>query len=203
MGVTIHYRGKLDDPAKVDDLRRELTDIGESIGWKWQTLDDDWSLPPNATLVPTAKGATIEGHLGLKGIALIPPGRSEPVSFLFDSKGRLRSIMNVILLGEGRIKPEDAWISVKTQFLSPDAHIWIIGLLKHIQRRHIVNLEVSDEGGYWETGDRAALVAKMQLLNEKIAWLAGELSSERFAGLAGSSAEEIADRIEAFLREKR
>jgi hypothetical protein len=49
MGVTIHYRGKLDDLAQVENLRRELADIAESIGWKWQTLDEDWSIPSSAT----------------------------------------------------------------------------------------------------------------------------------------------------------
>lgn len=203
MGVTIHYRGRLDDPGRVEDLRRELADIGASIGWTWRTLDDDWLIPPNATLVHNGNVATIKGHLGLKGIDLIPPGKSEALSFLFDAQGHLRSVMDVILLGEGQITPDMAWMSVKTQFLSPDAHVWIIGLLKYLKKRYITDLEVSDEGGFWETGDREALVAKMQLLNDKLAWLAGELASERFAGLAGLSAEEIASRIEAFLREKR
>ena len=41
MGVTIHYRGKLDDSGRVGDLQRELADIAESIGWKWRVLEDD------------------------------------------------------------------------------------------------------------------------------------------------------------------
>jgi hypothetical protein len=40
----------------------------------------------------------------------------------------------------------------------------------------------------------------MRLLNGKLAWLSGELASDRFADLAGLSAEEIASRIEDFLR---
>ena len=64
----------------------------------------------------------------------------------------------------------------------------------------LTNLEVSDEGSFWETGDRAVLEAKMRLLNEKMAWLAGELSSGRFADRTGLSAEDIAARIEDFLR---
>ena len=49
----------------------------------------------------------------------------------------------------------EAWVSVKTQFDSPDTHIWIIGLLKYLKKRYIANLEVRDEGEYWETGNRA------------------------------------------------
>jgi len=202
MGVTIHYRGKLDDLGRVDDLRLELADIAQSIGWKCQTLDDDWAIPPGASMVHSGGRATIKGHLGLKGIIVTPEGPSESLNFLFDAKGRLSSAMNVILEGEGRITQDQAWNFVKTQFLSPDVHIWIIGLLKYIKRRYISNLEVSDEGGYWETGDRDALVAKINLLNEKMAWLTREFTSKRFADLAGLSAEDIASRIEHFLRRR-
>jgi hypothetical protein len=203
MGVTIHYRGMLNDPGRLEDLKQELADIAESVGWKWQTLDDAWSIPPSATLVHTDGRATIHGHLGLKGINLIPGGASESLSFLFDANGRLSSVMNVILRCEGRFAPDEGWVFVKTQFLSPDDHVWIIGLLKYLKKRYLSNLEVSDEGGYWETGDRAALEANMRLINDKMAWLTRELASERFAGLAGLSADEIASRIEEFVRKKR
>lgn len=201
MGVTIHYRGKLDDPGRVGDLQRELADIAESIGWKWRVLEDDWSVPPSASLVHRNGHATISGHLGLRGIDLIPAGEaSEPVSFLFIADGQLRSVMNVVLECEGQLAPETSWVSVKTQFLSPDAHIWIIGLFKYLKKHYLSNLEVSDEGGYWETGDRAALEAKMRFLNERIAALADHLTSERFSDLTGLSANDIATRIEDFLR---
>ena len=203
MGVTIHYRGTIDDPGRVGDLQRELADIAESIGWKWRTLNDDWSIPPSATLVHAGGQATIDGHLGLKGIDLIPAGVSEPLSFLFDAGGHLSSIMNVILRCEGQIAPDEPWISVKTQFLSPDAHVWIIGLLKYLKKQYLANLEVSDEGGFWETGNREALEAKMRLLNDKLTWLSRELASERFADMVGLSAEDVASRIEDFLRKKR
>ena len=64
MGVTIHYRGKLDDPGRVGDLQRELADIADRVGWKSHILDGDWSIPPNATLAHAEGGATIRGNLG-------------------------------------------------------------------------------------------------------------------------------------------
>ena len=201
MGATIQYRGKIDDPARVGDLQRELADIAGSIGWKWHTLDDDWSIPPSAKLAHVEGCATIIGHLGLRGIDLIPAEEAaEPVSFMFDATGQLSSVMDVILNCEGPISPEVPWVFVKTQFVSPDTHIWIIGLLKYLKKHYLSNLEVDDEGGYWATGDRAALVTKMRFLDEKMASLANELASVRFANMAGLSAEEIAKRIENFLR---
>ena len=35
MGVTIHYRGIIDEPARVRDLQRELADIAKSMGWEY------------------------------------------------------------------------------------------------------------------------------------------------------------------------
>jgi len=38
--------------------------------------------------------------------------------------------MDMILQCEGRTTPDSAWVSMKTQFLTPDVHVWIVGLLK-------------------------------------------------------------------------
>ena len=40
--------------------------------------------------------------------------------------------MGVVLICEGSLKPEDAWIAVKTQFAGPEIHPWIVGLLKYL-----------------------------------------------------------------------
>ena len=77
MGVTLHYRGNIDEPERVKDLQMELADIANSMGWKYSLLNDDWTVPPNAILVHKQGSATIKGHLGLKGIALVPGGGGE------------------------------------------------------------------------------------------------------------------------------
>jgi len=201
MGVTIHYRGKMDDPERVQDLQRELADIAKSMGWEHSLLDDDWTVPPDAALVHEQGLATIIGHLGLKGISLLPGDDGEPLSFFIDATGRIRSIMDMILQGEDRTAPDNAWVSMKTQFLSPDSHAWIVGLLKYLQKRYFSDLQVNDEGGFWETGDRATLEAKMRLLNEKMDQLKMDFATESLGDLSGLSAEEIATRIEDFLKD--
>jgi hypothetical protein len=72
----------------------------------------------------------------------------------------------------------------------------MIGLLKYLKKRYIFDLQVSDEGEYWETGDIRILKKKMNLIDEKLDQIANDLSSNRFCDLAGLSAEEIASRIE-------
>ena len=200
MGVTIHYRGTMDDPRQIEDLQRELADIAACMDWKTHLLDDDWDVPPSATLEHGERGATIKGHLGLKGISLIPPENGEALSFYVDANGHLRSIIDMIWQSEGL--SDIGWCFTKTQFVGPDTHIWIVGLLKYLQKRYFSNLEVSDEGEFWETGDRATLEAKMRLINEKMNELQIDLATGSFGDLTGLTAEQIADRIETYLKKQ-
>ncbi len=196
MGVSIHYRGRLESPDRLPELRENLMGIASNMGWEYRLLDEDWSVPANAVLEHNGETAEIGGCLGLKGIQLKPPGESETLDFFFNAKGHLLSPMNVILIQEGVLEPDDAWISVKTQFLTPEMHVMIIGLLKYIREHHLPGLEVDDEGEYWETGDYRKLENKMKLVQEKINYLSRELSSKCLGDMAGLSADEIADRIE-------
>lgn len=201
MGVTLHYRGTMDDIEQVTELQSELADIAKILGWSYRLMDDDWAVLPNATLVHEHGFATIKGHLGLKGISLLPTEGGEALSFFMDVNGRLRSIMDMIPPANHRSFPDSAWVSVKTQFLSPDVHVWIVGLLKYLQKRYFSNLEVNDEGGFWETGDKVALTEKIRLLNEKIGDLK-DFTSVLIGVFPGLTAEEIADQIERFLKKQ-
>lgn len=199
MGVSIHYRGRLDSTDHLPALRNALMSFASSIGWRCRILDEDWNVPANTILEHRGETPEIKGHLGLKGIQLVPPGESEPLEFFFDSRGDLRSPMNVVLVQDGILASDDAWISVKTQFMSAKMHVLIIGLLKYIKEHHIPKLEVSDEGGFWETGDYRNLVEKMRLIENKLDYLSRELSSDYFGNSGSPSADEIAERIEVLL----
>ena len=193
MGVSIHYRGRLDETDLLPSLCDEVGDIADSMGWPATTLDDDWSTSPDATL---KNGGKVEGHLGLKGIQITPHPDSEPLVLFFDRDGYLRSPMTMLLILDGTLQPEMAWVPMKTQFSSPDTHVWVVGLLKYLKKRYISNLEVSDESEYWDTGDRAKLEDDMSLLNGKLHHLSGVISTGRMGDLTGLSADEIASRIE-------
>ena len=69
------------------------------------------------------------------------------------------------------------------------------------RKPYISNLEVSDEGGYWDTGDRKELEDKMNFLNDKLNSLSASISSGNMGDLSNLSADEIADRIEKFFKE--
>lgn len=200
MGVSIHYRGRLNDVGQLARLCEELADIAAAMGWESTGLDDDWERPANARLRVTPSGAHIDGHLGLKGIQITGAG-AESLSFFFDREGNLRCPASMVLILDGTLDPQEAWVSVKTQFASPEVHVWIIGLLKYLKKRYVSDLQVSDEGQYWETGDIRILKDKMDLINEKIEHISSELSSCRFGDVSGLSAEQIALRIEHLLLE--
>jgi len=163
MGISIHYKGKLDDLSNITDLMDELEDIANSIGWKCTRLDDDWDKPCNARIQHSTRGAKITGNLGLKGIILHPSDNTEILPFLFKSQGNMTS-----MIGALNKHPYDKIVSLKTQFGYNNTHIWIIGLLKYIQSKYVSNLVVTDEGGIWEGGSENQLRKKKAFVSGAI-----------------------------------
>lgn len=202
MGISLHYRGKLADIKKIRIVCDELTDIAAAMNWPTVSLDEDWLKPADAKVVATEYGVQIKGYLSLKGIQFTVNPKCEPLCFFFDSEGNLRDPISIIRILEGNLKPEDAWISVKTQFSCPETHIWIIGLLKYLKKQYIPDLQVSDEGEYWDTGNIEILKEKMALLTGKIDTIANELSCANVGDISGYSTDEIVLMIEELLRKK-
>ena len=200
MGVSIHYQGRINSINLLPVLVEEIGDIARSMGWPSVTLDDDWSIPADAELTP---GGTIRGHLGLKGIQITPHPDAEPMDLFFDSSGYLRSPITMLMIINGTHNPENACVSMKTQFSSPETHIWVIGLLKYLKKRYISNLHVFDEGACWDTGDRQLLEEKMGIINRALQFLSSSISSGRMGDLSGLSAEEIAERIEQLFKNRK
>jgi hypothetical protein len=54
---------------------------------------------------------------------------------------------------------------VKTQFASADIHVMLIELFRQLEPL-FQELCVEDEGGYWETGDRAELLEARRQVDE-------------------------------------
>ncbi|MFO7876402.1 MAG: hypothetical protein R6U55_07485 [Desulfovermiculus sp.] len=197
MGITIHYRGKLNDPAEIDAVTDIVQQRAVAKGWSWTHIDDDWDAEVDAQLVHTSKGhLELTGHAGLKGFSLDIDPKCEVVPLLFDSSGYLRSIFSFFDLGSAR---DGDTIAVKTQFAPPEAHIQIIELLRELKQRFIADLEVMDEGEYWETEDRDLLERKMAGLQGHIDFLSDALRSEHCKGLRGLPPEELAREIERML----
>ena len=202
MGASIHYRGKMADISSIDVLCDELALVADKMGWTCTHLDDSWSKPADATIEVTEKGSQITGHLALKGIAFSISPKCESLRFFFDAAGNLCDPVSMTLICEGALKPEDVWIAVKTQFAGPETHIWIVGLLKYIQEHYLPELQVRDEGEFWETGNHETLKEKMNLINNKIDVISRQLSRVTGNHLEKLSADDLVSMIEALILNK-
>jgi len=137
----------------------------------------------------------------VKGVTIIPEPDGEAFSFTFDRDGAVRSLMGMISILDGSTEPEEAWVSIKTQFVGPEFHTWVVGLLKYLKKKYMSDLEVRDESEYWESGDLDKLKEKMVFLYERIDFLTNRLNRGVLGDTTVLSAEEIADRIERVLRD--
>ncbi len=160
MGITIFYRGSLEDLSLIDPIQQEVIKFCHSMNWKYRLTNEDMSKPFNARLARTDKGAEIEGHIPLRGISVESDPDNETLSLLFNPEGKLTSFLREIFIHERSIPPDEDWLFVKTQFGTVDAHIAIVKLLQYLKQSYIPNLEVNDDGEYWETADKERLIAR-------------------------------------------
>jgi hypothetical protein len=182
MGVSLHYQGGLGAGASLPELFEELEDIARSMGWPVRRIALDAENPV------------------FEGVILDPGDKTESLAFLFDREGRLRNLVDLVC---GQFEPDPRcsyFVSVKTQYGEIRTHLWIVGLLRYLKSKYLPDLEVNDEGGYWESGDAAELDRRREFLNEKMADLVAGLSQ---IPARGQSPSELADEIEAYFEGRR
>jgi hypothetical protein len=75
------------------------------------------------------------------------------------------------------------YCATKTQFTDVETHIWIIGLLRYLKKTALSDLNVTDEGEYWETENAATLTEKREFLKGMIDQLAEGLSNTQLSDL--------------------
>jgi hypothetical protein len=171
MGVTIAYRGRIADLTRIEDFEDRLVDLALEIGGMvriWRTWADD-----NPERV-------------VRGVILdIAPGH-ESTSLLLSPEGWLVGLTEIQDAEEGRLK-EPPWCWTKTQFGKVEGHVALVETLEALKREFLPDLEVCDDGGYWETRDLAALVGKRELIQGAIDGLAEGL---RHYGLSREAAED-------------
>ncbi len=50
MGITIYFKGHLENNNMIHSFIEDLTDIAETLNWEYEVLDEDWSKPSTAKL---------------------------------------------------------------------------------------------------------------------------------------------------------
>ncbi|MGB0415149.1 MAG: hypothetical protein ACPGJU_11960 [Coraliomargarita sp.] len=158
----------------------ELEDIAESMDWQSQRINEDESDPD------------------FRGIIVNPKGKCEPLCFIFDREGHLRNLADLIT-NQIEATKYSYYIATKTQFTTVETHVWIIGLLRYLKKHYLSDLEVTDEGDYWETENRETLIEKKNFLQSKIDQLAGAIESAEING-ENLSVDDLVAQIEAIAK---
>ena len=180
MGITIHYRGTMDDVSQIETMEDRVLDLVFSLGGRatiWRSFADHDSSR-------VVRGLMIEMEPGQDTFSLLisPEGHLTPVFQIEDA--------------EKAPFDEPPYCFVKTQFGSLQGHIAIVHMLDALRQQYCSNLKVSDEGEYHENRDINALNQKMQFLRTAINSMADGL---REHGLSKEAAEDpniLATRIE-------
>ncbi|MCF6358821.1 MAG: hypothetical protein L3J54_13550 [Draconibacterium sp.] len=181
MGITIHFKGKLNSPGLTTPFLEEVEDIAKSMEWNYTVFQESNDEKPAP-----------------KGLFIQPHPNSEFLQFMIDKKGHLRNAVMLEYFEEN--KDSTYYNSIKTQFAPIEIHIAIIKLLKYLKQKYISNLEVWDEGDYWQTGDAKILYEKFDFLNNKLNEFESILNSIEFE--KNDTAQSVVDKIEQVLKRR-
>lgn len=180
MGITVHYRGSIEDPDRVEDLEDRVVDCGLQVG----SFVRIWR-------------SFVSGECAgfLRGVLLdLAPGQ-ETTSLLLSPEGFLVPHWEIEVTERDR-RSEPPWCFVQTHFGSMEGHVQLIELLAAIKDEFLPNLEIIDEGGYWPTRNLREFVPTFQEVQSSIAGLTASLERMGISGEATEDPGIIASRLE-------
>jgi hypothetical protein len=189
MGITIHYRGTIDDLSQVETMEDRLLDLIFSLSGRatiWRSFAEHDS------------SRVVRGL-----IVQLEPGQ-ESFSLLVSPEGHLTPLLQIQEAEEIPFD-EPPCCFVKTQFGSLQGHIAIVHLLDALQQRFFSNLEVSDEGGYYDDDDddhfgRALTISQLKRALSGHAYARGALLGLRSEGIiSNEKSNELFQQLELIL----
>ena len=92
-------------------------------------------------------------------------------------------------------------LSTKTQYGGIKTHMLIIHLLKYLSNKYFRTFQLTDEGKYWETGDKKLLEDAFKRYNDLLNSVADAL--ETFPLKTGETMEEYFSRLLGQVNKKR
>lgn len=172
MGLSIHYSGCIKDFNSIDLLIEEVQDVCNGMNWSCKVYNDN----------------------RLKGISF-SPDHCEPIFLTFLSNGVLCSPLSL----KYDVEP-NPFISTKTQYAGADVHLAVLKLLAFLKQKYFLQLDVEDEGLYWNTGDEVLLHKQFEKYNHALAYFQTSLS--QFTTVEGETISSFAKRLEAYLQKR-
>ncbi len=200
MGLTIHYSAQIRHLNLLPQLTDEIEDICRSLEWPSRRVDAVVDVPSQyVPLEPDALNGNTPVHL--RGISFTPPD-SESVSLVFTKTGRLTTTFKMIIADSMYEAGPDLVYGAftKTQFAGPEVHMAIVKLLKYLEKKYFADMQVEDEGRYWETMDQEVLLQQFDTYNKALDSVAAALES--YNGVVPNSAAELAEQLEELLKRK-
>lgn len=150
MGISIHYRGSLDDPGRLDEL-------------------EDWAIAKSLELATDIELYRFwdadSPDRCVRGIIFEICSNVERLTLLFSPELELISPTSIdeSLRNDPEVLQQ---CSIKTQNDSHEPHITVVNILSELKERFIPNLEVNDEAEFWQSRDHKLLKQKLRFLNE-------------------------------------
>lgn len=194
MGLSFHYKGRIRNQSMIHPLTEEVKDICESMGWKYRVWNKETSAD---NTVKIDKETDIQyTPEDLSGIS-ISPDNCEPLFLTFLPDCNLCSFISWMAQDAYPDKEMLYWVSTKTQFAGLDTHISLLKLLRYLQQKYFAELEVQDEGLYWDTQDEKKLFTQFLKYNDALKMVEKALSD--FKAIPPLAGQSLANRIEALL----
>lgn len=91
----------------------------------------------------------------------------------------------------------------KTQFAGPDVHIAVCELLRSVKERYAPDLEILDDSGYYETGDRDKLLGALAYTDRILAATQSAFEAVTTSKRAPKTLDGIIDRVNDELAKER
>jgi hypothetical protein len=179
MGITVSYRGRIADFDRIEDFEDRVLDLVLDLGGTAQIWRSSADHDPKRM---------VRGVL-----AHIDPGQ-ETTSLLIAPEGWLVNLFEIEDAERG-VHKEPPWCFIKTQFGPVESHVALIEMLAALKQEFFPDLEVLDEGGYWETRDLAELTRRHSFLKAAIEGMAEGLQQHGLTAEAAEDPEILMERV--------
>lgn len=135
MGVTINYGGRLRSDNDYDTVIKKAVNFATKNEMEFEFIKED-----NKQLLRTKDEEPWDYQGRVRGIKIQPDENTDPLWLEFDNNNYLQDYC-------------------KTQFTEIEVHIKIIELFRDL-KVHFKELQIIDEGEYWDTNDSQLLQNK-------------------------------------------
>ena len=182
MGLSIFYSGKLRYVQQAPSLSMELLAICDDLKWRCDEYHPTTSNP-------------------LEGMWFAPPG-ADRIWMTFLPSGVLAEPEHNLTQKGIEVWMKSSWkdnlMNPRTQYAGPEAHMKMIGILKHVSQKYFEKFHLVDESEFWETGNTEKCKDWFVMFE---AWMSN-MSSDlgKLDGRGYESGEHFQERVEDLLR---